>query len=212
MTPRRALIALAVLLLVPAVGAPAAEAAKRKPCKRAKTHTVAKNRFARVFERQGRSNASYDTRLYGCLLSRNRAVPLEDALDFDTLVYGYDDVTLRRRFVAWSYERSDDSCKADCPPYYDPTTNEVAIRDLRRRRTRRVSTATAPGIILVSRRGALVWTEQDGEDTVDAHLRNSKGHRVVAHGLADTTKFSIAGGRLVWRQGGRRHSVRVGHY
>jgi hypothetical protein len=207
---RRLLIALAVISLAAMIGAPA-QAAKRKPCTRAKTHTLAKNRVARVFERQGSGN-TYDSRLFGCLRSRNRAVPLEDALDADTLAYGYDDVTLARRFVAWSYEYTDISCKAACPEGYDPTTNEVAVRSLRRKRTRRQSIATAPVIVLVSRRGALVWTQRDGGHTVAVHLRNSKGHSVVARGVSDTSGFAIAGGTLGWKQDGRRHSVRVGHY
>jgi hypothetical protein len=139
-------------------------------------------------------------------------VALEDALDADTLVYGYHHVTLARRFVAWSYEHTDISCKAACPEGYDPTFDEVSVRDLRRKRTRHQSIPTAPRAVLVSRRGALVWTLRDGSHTVAVHLRNSKGHSVVAHGVSDTTRFAITGGALTWKQDGRRHSAPVGHY
>jgi hypothetical protein len=210
MTPRRALTALAVLLLVPAVGAPAAEAAKRKPCQRANTKTIAKNRYARVFERDGGGNG-YDTRLFGCLRKRNKAIRLEDAYEFGD-VYFYENVTLRRRFVAWSFQRTDDTCVPSPEPCEEETTDQVAVRDLRRKRTRRVTTDYLAYDVLVSRRGALVWTETAGETTVDAHLRNSRGQRVVARGVDDKTKFSIVRDRLVWRQDGRRHAVRVGHY
>jgi hypothetical protein len=210
---RSLLSVLTVLGLSAAIALPA-EAAKRSGCARAKTETIAKNKLVRVFERGPGSSGrgDFDSRLVGCLKASGKAVRLEDAYDDGYVTsYGYDDVRLAGRFVAWSSFYTDISCKAACPPDYDQTRSFIAVRDLRRQKRRSLPTDAAPSAVAVSKRGALAWAEPAGAG-LDIHLVNSTGHHVVAQGVSDTTGFGIAGGTLTWRDGSGERSAPAGHY
>ena len=68
----------------------------------------------------------------------------------------YGEVKLNGRFVAFTWETNDISCKADCPPGYDPTNSGLSVFDLRRRRGRSVTPAEPTSrAFVVSRSGGL---------------------------------------------------------
>ena len=128
---------LSVVGLLALAPAGSAHAATPKKCAMKGTKTVAKNRYARVFTRPSRGGDEIE-RLYGCLYSANRRVWLDTSSD-DGYVTSeeFGDVTLKGRFVTWRHVSTDISCKADCPPGYDGTTERSLRADLR---TRKVTT------------------------------------------------------------------------
>jgi hypothetical protein len=136
---RLLLSALVVLALVPAGAADAAS--KPGKCSFKGSTTVAKNRYARVFTRPSHGGDEIE-RLYGCLYSANRRVWLDTSSD-DGYVASqeFTDVVLDGRFVTWRHTSTDVSCKADCPPDYNPTSEQNMKADLR---TRKVSTVPGP--------------------------------------------------------------------
>lgn len=128
---RVVLTAAAVLALVPTGSA---QAASSKRCAMKGTETVAKNRYARIFTRPARG-ADEVERLYGCLYSVNRRVWLDTSSD-DGYVTSeeFSDIKLDGRFVTWRHVSTDISCKADCPPGYDGTSESTMRADLRSRK------------------------------------------------------------------------------
>ena len=130
-----ALFAVLALLVV----AGNAQAAPTKRCSFKSSTTVAKNKYARVFTRPSRGGDEVE-RLYGCLYSANRRVWLDTSSD-DQYVTSeeFKDVKLRGRFVTWTHVSTDISCKADCPPGYDGTSERQLSADLR---TRKITTLT----------------------------------------------------------------------
>ena len=121
-----------------------AEAATpRGKCVMKGTKTVAKNRYARVFTRPSHSGDEVE-RLYGCLYSVNRRVWLDTSSDDDYVTSEeFTDVKLERGVVTWRHISTDISCKADCPPEYDPTTERTLRANLRTRKVTEVSRAAA---------------------------------------------------------------------
>jgi hypothetical protein len=204
----RLLAVVSVLALSAAIVAPAQGAKHRASCARAKTHTVAKDGQARVFTRSNQGSAQWDKRLFGCLRSRDKVVRLSEAYDDGYVTsYGFNDVRLAGRFVAWSAFSSDQSCKADCPPGFEANKYGVAVRDLRRAKTRRAKTSTTPGVVLVSKRGVLVWT-------VGRTLRafDSTGNHVLDDAVSDPETVRLAGNKLMWDSSGLPHESTLGHY
>jgi hypothetical protein len=129
---RLVLLATAVALLALA-SAGSAEAATGK-CAMKGTKTVAKNKYARVFTRPARGGDEIE-RLYGCLYSVNRRVWLDTSSDDEYVTSEeFTDVKLKGRFVTWRHVATDISCKADCPPGYDATTETSLRADLRTRK------------------------------------------------------------------------------
>jgi hypothetical protein len=114
---------LALALAAGAAPAPA-EAAARPACFAAKGRTVALSPAARLFTRRNR--------LFGCLRTRR---PARLATGFDD-GYVESDVfsapRLAGRYAAFTMTHTDISCKAACPPDYDPTQESIVHVDLRR--------------------------------------------------------------------------------
>jgi hypothetical protein len=133
MRSRVVLTAVAAVAAIALVPAGSAEAAAGKRCAMKGTKTIAKNRYARVFTRPSRGDEV--ERLYGCLYSANRRVWLDTSSD-DGYVTSEEflDVKLDGRFVTWRHVSTDISCKADCPPEYDGTTERSLRADLRTRK------------------------------------------------------------------------------
>jgi hypothetical protein len=143
------------LALAAVAGSASAAAHHPKPCARKGSHTVAANAHARVYS----VPTADGSRLYGCLRRDNHRRLLTEATDDGYVTSSaYDKVALTGPFVAWQQTSTDDSCKADCPPGYNPTTTWLGVRDLRRRKSRTVAGQVAPaGRIVITTGGALAW-------------------------------------------------------
>jgi hypothetical protein len=132
---RRLLALIAVLTTVLAV-APA-DGKTSKPCARKGSHTVTANQQARVYELANKSGGS---NLYGCLRSNDRRQLLASGYDDNYTSSGtYDRVKLKGHVVSWRFTSVDDSCKAACPPGYNPTSTHRYSRNLKTRKTAAVS-------------------------------------------------------------------------
>src|SRR5215208_2247149 len=99
---RPLLLAALALTLIPAASADAASSARAR-CTAKGAHTVVKTRFVRVFTTPGRGGDSTG-RLYGCLLSKNKRVLLDEGTD-DGIETSeeFRDVVINGRFVAWQH-------------------------------------------------------------------------------------------------------------
>jgi hypothetical protein len=152
-------LALALALAALVALAPAAEAKhRRKPCARQGTQTVKSTKLVRV---SIRPNGAGGADLIGCLRSTDRAQILTTTYDDTYVTSGnYDHLKVAGRFVAWQFTSTDDSCKAACPPDYEPTTYALYVRDLRRRKNDGVKGHVAHGGKLVlTRGGAIAWSD-----------------------------------------------------
>jgi hypothetical protein len=126
------LSAAALVALAPAGSADAATT--KGKCVMKGTKTVAKNRYARVFTRPSHAGDEIE-RLYGCLYRVNRRVWLDTSSDDDYVTSEeFTDVSLRGGVVTWRHISTDISCKAACPPEYQPTTERTLRADLRKRK------------------------------------------------------------------------------
>lgn len=189
--------ALLVLALAPAD----AGAATTRTCAVKGSDTVASNRFARVFTVEGRGDVS--ARLYGCLHSANRRVALDFAADDLVTSQSFSAPVLNGRFVAWQHDDTDISCKADCPPGYDPTTERLTIVDLRSKRRRTIDAAVVGGAIAVSRTGSLAWVGQgDGALVVYAARSGGRTYEPLDAGDIDARSLRLRGTVLSWRNAG----------
>lgn len=120
-------LALAVALLASLAVAGPAEA--KRACGRPGSHTVAANRQARVYEVKNHDGGN---NLYGCLRSNDRRQLLARGYDDNYVSSGtYDRVKLKGHVVRWRFTATDDSCKAACPPGYNPTTTTRHVRNLK---------------------------------------------------------------------------------
>jgi hypothetical protein len=129
---RTSLVVTAVLAML-AITGPASAASSGKPCARKGSTTVKSNRLARVYEVRNNDGGK---NLYGCLRSNNRRQLLAHGYDDNYVSSGsYSNVKLKNARVRWTFTETDDSCKADCPPDYEPTTTTRYERNLRTRKT-----------------------------------------------------------------------------
>jgi hypothetical protein len=116
-----------------AVAIPADAATQSKPCARKGSHTVKSNAQARVYSVKNKDGGK---NLYGCLRSDDRRQRLAHGYDDNYTSSGkYSDVELKGHIVSWVFTSVDDSCKADCPPGYDPTSTASFQRNLKTRKT-----------------------------------------------------------------------------
>jgi hypothetical protein len=182
-----------------AAGADADAAARKPSCAAAKSKTVAQNASARVFKI---TRSSGTTRLYGCLRSSGRRVVLAQAADDIETSTGFDRVRLNGRFVAWQGTATDLSCKADCPPGYDPYTWTIERVDLRSRKGRAFSGRAAGQALVVSRKGAVAWVQSTGADTYDVRAGDAAGARTLDSGAIDPKSLKLAGSTLSWTNAG----------
>jgi hypothetical protein len=172
MTRYRALLAsLAVIAVLPAASAHAASPSKHS-CTAKGAKTVVKNRTTRVFTTPGRPGEDTIDRLFGCLYSNGKRILLTESRDDDYVSSElFSQVTLTGRFVAWQYKTEDFSCKADCPPGYDPTHESVVLVDLRARKRKSTPGEARPGTLAISRGGTATWLDATTGEVRSAALR-----------------------------------------
>ena len=203
------------MVLAAAVSLPAgggASARSTAACKPRASEAVVKSRYARVYTR---GHIDYDTgeteRLYGCLYSSGRPLRLFEASDDGyVLSDSYADVRLAGRYVAWSETHTDISCKADCPPDYEPTTYGIGLADLRGRSRRGIAGQVLDGALLLSKHGFLVWAQPGPGATVDVRARDTAGVRELDTGGIDPASLSLHGSKVSWTKDGVRRSATLG--
>ncbi len=202
-----ALIA-ALVTAAPAQAATAGDAKKRKrapTCKRKGSKTVRQNRDARVFQKDAGAER---TRLYGCLKRRGKSIRLAEAYDDGYVTStSYREVRLAGRFVAWEDVSTDISCKADCPPGYNPDTTTIQVYDLARRRERSFSGTVLNESLVLTRRGSVAWLQRTSPGTVvEVHIAEGSTTRMLDRGNVDPDSLRVNGGTLFWMKDGAQQS------
>ncbi len=210
--PRRLLLLSA---LVPALflGAGAAASAPASTgCKPRASKAVVKSRYARVYTRGRVDSGTGETqRLYGCLYSSGRPLRLFEASDDGYVTSeSYADVRLAGRYVAWSETHYDISCKADCPPGYEPTTYGIGLADLRGRSRRSIAAHVLDGALFVSKRGFIAWAQPGPGATVAIRARDTAGVRELDVGGIDPGSLSLRGLEVSWTKDGVLRSATLG--
>jgi hypothetical protein len=196
MNRTRTLTLVAALAACTALAASTEAASAHTICDRAHSRTVVQNSTARVYS-TGNSDRGA---LYGCLFANGSTVKLETRYD-DGLVesYGWSRVRLAGRFVAWQFTHTDDSCKANCPPGYEPTTYSVNVYDLKRRVGKGINRHSEGNTLRVNSRGALAWLEGLGGGQREVHAWDVGDHRVLDTGaIRGGSAFRLNGSTLSW--------------
>ena len=201
----RTLIGAVTALAILALTAGTADATHSRGKCKARGETIAKNDTGRVYERE--EEAEVRT-LWGCTWERNRPFVM-DVAEGDGFVTSesYDNVILRGRFVAWTFVHEDISCKADCPPGYDPDSAELRVANLRTRRIRTVPGELGEGTALVvTRTGAIAWIQPGSPVSVRAD--DADGSRVLYAGDdIHGGSLSLSGSTVAWVAGGQPMSA-----
>ena len=198
----------ALALAGPAEAATAVDAKKRKrapTCKRKRSKTLQQSRSVRVFEKAAGAER---TRLYGCLKRRGKSIRLAEAYDDGYVTStSYQEVRLAGRFVAWEDTSTDISCKADCPPGYNPDTTSIEVYDLARRQRRSFSGTVLNESLVLTRRGSVAWLQRTSPATaVEVHIAEGSTTRVLDRGNVDPDSLRVNGGTLFWMKDGAQQS------
>jgi hypothetical protein len=175
MRVRVLLAAAAVLALAPAASADAATS-KVKRCTPKGAKTIHRTSEARVYTLKGPGPQSDDEtvqqRLYGCLFATGRPLLLTESYDDDFVTSGaFSQVRLNGRFVAWQFDATDVSCKADCPPDYNPLRQTINIADLRTRKHKSTADSARPDTLSVTRGGTAIWLTSSNGDPHRLRMR-----------------------------------------
>jgi len=199
-----ALIVLAGLVAVMAPG-PASGAGKRPRCAAKRSHTVAKNRLVRVYAVRRNGNR----RLTGCLRATGRKLLVVREYDDGYVESGaYRDVRLAGRFVAVVFDATDSSCKAACPPGYEPTQTSIVISDVRARRDRTTRTHAQTGSLRLSTAGVAAWLARVAGG-FELHAFDGTGEPVLDSGAIDPASVALTGLRLTWANAGAARSAEL---
>ena len=195
----RRLLALIVLAGLVAFAAPArASAARGSSCAAKRSHTVAKNRFVRVYSVSRNGNRQ----LTGCLRKTGRKLLVVREYDDGFVESGvFRDVRLAGRFVAVVFDATDISCKAACPPDYEPTQTSVVISNIRTRRDRTTRTHAQAGSLRLSTAGVAAWLAPIAGG-LELHGYDGDGERVLDSGAVDPASLKLAGLQLTWANAG----------
>jgi len=172
--------------------------------------TVRKNRFVRVHTTAGRPGTDEVGRLHGCVRATGRKIRLDTARDDDLVSSeSYNAVKLTGRFVAWHHSSYDISCKAACPPGYDPSQAELRVVNVRTRKRRVVEGELGEGTALVvTSRGAIAWIQPGSPASVRAS--DADGTRVLYAGNdIDASSLSLSGNTVAWIAGGQTRSAEL---
>ena len=206
---RRALVAVAVSVaaLLPLIVAPAGQA-KRATCGRAHSKTVAKNRAVRVYTVK-RSGA---TTLYGCRRSTGKRSKLGRKFNDVETAGTFRDVRLRGNYVAFVSSFTDDSCKAACPPGYQPTTTSIEVFNVRKHRSRTVDASPVGTALVLTDRGGVAWAGAGAEANFGLEIRGSVksgDNRLFDSGNIDPTSLAIEITIISWTRDGDEHFARL---
>jgi hypothetical protein len=206
-TPRLAVLGLTALAVacVPAAAPASAGAAK---CAKAGSKTLAQNGSVRVYQTGKGVNKS----LFACRRATGKRSKLATAFDDNfTSSASYADVRLAGRFVAFSYTATDNSCKAACPPGYEPTTNSIGVFDAGKRTTRVIDGYPVGDALVLSKNGGVAWAAQSAtSDPVEIHASVRKGDdRVLDSGAIDPKTLAIEITIISWTKDGDEKFARL---
>jgi hypothetical protein len=192
--------AIAIAIAALAVAAPAADAKQAKPCSRKGSATVKATKLVRVYQVKNNDGGH---NLIGCLRSDNKRQLLAHGYDDGLVTSGdFGHVTVAGHFVAWEFTAYDISCKADCPPGYDPTSVHLSIRDLRKRKTAHANGDVASkGKLVLTTGGSIAWTQQAASD-VEVDAFDAAGRRQLDHGQIPPGSLTLKGKIASWTNAG----------
>jgi hypothetical protein len=179
--------------------------AQRRRCALSGSKTVVQNDHGRVFTKAGAGDqgAEVNNRLFGCLYSRGKRTLLDVAYEDElgTSAGSFSQVHLNGRFVAWQSDFYDASCKAGCPPDYNPQHYNLRVEDLSTPNAggRGISDHKADdGTLAGTDTGAIAWLEGGVARAWDAD-----GYRQLDPGPVDAGSFRLSGQTLSWTTGGQ---------
>jgi hypothetical protein len=200
---------LAAMLLTLAVLSPGPADAKvsaAKACKKAKGKTVAKNRYGRVFRRTG----SDAIKLYGCLYKRRGNVKIDEVTDDGFSTFGAIKlVRLSGRIVAYERTTDNQSCKADCPPGYDGTTETTSVFNLRKRAELFHFSDLGVRQLGVTSTGVLAW-DSGVDDNVSVYKSDGSDPVLLDAGNIEAKSLKVTGLSASWLKDGAKQSAKIG--
>jgi hypothetical protein len=158
MTPRR-LIPTLVLVLAAAVPTAAGAKSTPAPCAKHGSTTLASSSTARVYGVDTSDSEFTKNAVYGCLRSNGRRTRIVEEYDDSYVLSGeIDALKLGGRYVVYLFSSTDISCKAACPPGYEPTTHTLAFVDLKNRKHGRLDTGDIDPKSLTITGSTASWT------------------------------------------------------
>jgi hypothetical protein len=119
------------------------------------------------------------------------------AANYDDGIYqstAFSKVGLNGRFAVWQLQSIDISCKADCPPGYEPVQFRIGVADLRSRRGRGYD-GSARDALVVTRGGTPAWLQEAG-----SAVEVRAGAQVLDTGAIDS--LALRGYDLTWQNAG----------
>ena len=163
---RHSPLALALALAALLAAVPSASAGSADRCAQRGSGTVVLTKAVRVYSVDVRDDhAGEQARLYACLRATGRRVFVASRFDDEFVSSGsWRKVVVADGYVASTYRSQDISCKADCPPDYQPVRVQVIAVRLTTRRGRVLDAAGGTAIDAQSLRasGATVSWVKDG--------------------------------------------------
>lgn len=205
-TRRLAVLGLSVLAVA---CAPGVASAKAPSCAKAGSKTLAQNKSVRVY----RTGKGVDQSLFACRRSTGRRTRLATAFD-DGYVSSasFGDVRLAGQFVAWSKTATDNSCKADCPPGYEPTTRAIGVFDAGHRKSRGIDGYPIGGALVLSKDGGVAWAAQSSSGDpfeIRASVRAGDNRLLDSGGAIDPGSLAIEITIISWTNNDEEHFARL---
>jgi hypothetical protein len=177
-------------------------------CAAHRSHTLAQSSRARVYEVRGQTAGGVvGWRVYGCLRIQGRRLRLGERYD-DRYVLSstVSHFRLAGKFVAVLRSSTDISCKADCPPGYQPTRTWVAATDLASGQVRSADTPGLFGDVLVlATTGTAAWLE-GAAGAATLQVLDQRGERTLDKGDIPPSSVRLAGTQLSWTRDGQAHA------
>ena len=139
--------------------------------------------------------------------TRRRTVVASDFDDGYVTSEHYDLLRLRRRFVALHDVYTGISCKADCPPGYEPTTSSIFVLNAHTRLRREIG--AEPDQLVLAVNGGVAWAERAGS-VEEIRAGDSDGSlRMLDSGDIDPSTLRIELTIASWIKGGTEYFARL---
>jgi hypothetical protein len=120
------------------------------------------------------------------------------------------DLRLVGHIVGSVQHSTDDTCKDQCPPGYQPTSAVVQVNDLRRhfRRIAPLDGNLLSHDLLLARSGRAAWLEGSPGNARLQKL-GAAGEQLIDQGNIDQASVKLSGSTLSWTKDGQPHSTRL---